>query len=33
MTVFTIVTDAFSDSALPFSVVTAAIPGVENVTP
>jgi|BogFormECP03_OM3_1039632.scaffolds.fasta_scaffold18247_2 hypothetical protein len=32
-TVFTIVTDAFSNSARPFSVVTAAMPGVENVTP
>src|ERR1700722_6569059 len=32
-TVFTIVTEALSPSALPLSVVIAASPGVENVTP
>jgi hypothetical protein len=33
ITVFTIVTDAFSPNALPFSVVIAVLPAVENVTP
>jgi hypothetical protein len=33
ITVFTMVTDATSDNALPFSVVIAAFPAVENVTP
>src|SRR4029077_20130315 len=33
ITVFTMVTDATSDSALPFSVVIVAFPAVENVTP
>jgi len=33
ITVFTMVTDALSPNALPFSVVMAALPAVENVTP
>ncbi len=33
MTVFTNVTEAFSPNALPFSVVIATLPAVENVTP
>src|SRR5579859_3520527 len=33
MTVLTMVTDALSPSARPFSVTTAALPGVENDTP
>ena len=33
MTVFTMVTDAARPIALPFSVVIAALPAVENVTP
>ena len=33
MTVFTMVTEAISDNALPFSVVIARLPAVENVTP
>src|ERR1035437_7980147 len=33
MTVFTMVTDAFNPSALPFSLVIARLPAVENVTP
>lgn len=33
ITVFTMVTDALSANALPFSVVIAALPAVENVTP
>jgi hypothetical protein len=33
VTVFTIVTDAFSENARPFNLVTAALPGVEKVTP
>ena len=32
-TVFTIVTDAFSPRALPFSVTKSTLPAVENVTP
>ena len=33
MVVFTIVTDATSDIALPFKIVWTVFPGVENVTP
>jgi hypothetical protein len=32
-TVFTIVTEAPRDNALPFSVTNATLPAVENVTP